>query len=147
MGLDAFFIVKFKEDTPKEIYEKFDLFHDDGYYDNNDIFKGYREVAYLRSCWDFQDYLQSVCGEQLTFDKYYFHVSEDEIKTVYFDLWNAKIKYDVPRDDDGTEWFWDDVFDCDFASTLGEIYIEEAQVFDLTRNLEYIDDIIYYASW
>lgn len=145
MGLDAYFIVKFTDDTPKEVRDKFEVFHDSEVHGNGyNRWQHYHEMAYFRKFFKLQDLIERESREHLTFDKYYFRVSKSTLKDIYFDIWNEMNRHDMPQDDVN---HWDYYIDSPYADTLGELESAEGQIFDMMKYFDFIEDVFYYASW
>ena len=134
MGLDAHILVKLKDDTPGEVWDQFEELYA---LDEDDEFNGYCEAAYYRKAWNFQNWISAEVAP-IDYDNYSVHISKEKIKDLYFYLYNTVLDVycgsdisDEPLNDD----------------PYSSIYNYEDDLNKIVRNLDYIDDIIYFGSW
>ena len=147
MGLDAFFLAKFKDNTPQEQIDKFDKFHfDDPEENENDPLCGLAEVGYFRSMWGLQRLVEDICCKNLNYDKYYFEVTLEELTDIYMYIWRLDTRTSLPEVDS-----WEDYYDIpvksDYFESYGELQEADLVISDILRTSKYIDRLYYYGSW
>ena len=145
MGLDAYFVAKFKDNTPKEVLDKYEVFHED-YDDDDNPLKGLLEVGYFRKMWGLQDLIENECHEGLSYDHYYFNVPKDALTDIYMYLWNLTVRKPWPTVE-SWEQLYDIPIDNGYFDTYGELNEAERGVFKIVEIKDYIDKLYYYASW
>lgn len=132
MGLDAYFLAKFKNDDVVD-GEKFPIFND---YEDSPL-AGYREVAYYRKSWNLQDWI-SRNVQNLDYDTYYVSVPIEQLKKLYFEVWNLMVD----------SYNGIDISDNDLtADPYATIFNYENDLRQILEMSDDIEDVIYYGSW